>query len=207
MNRFRFSVAVAGVTAMTASAMATTRVAVVNIAVVSERYLKTADLEAKFEQDRVRYNERMTGLKQQVERTARSLQEEVKPGTQAFADRQKQLVMLEAEAKWITEAEGRKIEQGLAASLRTIYNDIQSVIGQIAEEQGIDMVLAADRLPNEPPSGTAQARQQIILQKVLYWHPRTELTDEVVSRLNAAYKAAKAATAPAGASATPTAKP
>lgn len=207
MNRFRFLTAMVGVTAMTASALGTTRVAVVNIAVASERYLKTTDLEAKFEQDRVRYNEQMTALKQEVERTARSLQEELKPGTQDFVDRQKKLVMLEAEAKWITEFEGRKMEQGLAISLRTIYNDIQAVISQIAEEQGIDVVLAADRLPSEPPSGTGQARQQIILQKVLYWHPRTDLTDEVVSRLNAAYKAAKAASAPAGTSATPSPKP
>ena len=173
------------------SGVGTTRIAVVNVPVVSERYLRTTDLEAQFEQRRAKFNEQRDALRQKIERTKRSLQEEFKPGTDEFRERMKQLAMQEAELHWFREMEGQKIEQGLAGSLRSIYNDIQAVVAEVARERGIDLVLAADQLPKEPPATTTQARQQVVLQNVLFWHPRVELTDEVVTRLNMKYKAQK----------------
>ena len=169
----------------------TARVAVVNIPKVSERYTKTTDLEAVFEQRRRQFTEARDAKQKEVERAGRSLQEELKPGTATYESRRKEVMLLQAELQWFTESEGRKIEVGLAASLRTIYDDIRVIVRQLAEERGIDVVLAADRLPTTPPKTTTQARQQIILQKVLYWHPRVDLTDEVVSRLNSTYQAGK----------------
>ena len=174
-----------------------TKVAVVDIPAVSERYQKTRDLEAVFEQRRVAFSQQRDALRDKIERTGRSLQEELKPGTTEFDQRRKQLALYQAEHEWFVETEGRKIEAGLAESLRAIYDDIKRVVGEVAEERGIDVVLAADRLPNEPvPSATA-ARQQIILQKVVYWSPRVNITEEVVVRLNANYKP-QAVAPPAG---------
>ncbi len=169
----------------------TTRVAVVNIPKVSERYLKTADLEAALKQRHRLFNEARDAKQKEVERARRSLQEELKPGTAAFEDRRKEIFLLQGELQWFTESEGRKIEEGMAASLRNIYDDIHGMVRQLAEERGIEVVLAADQLPPTPPKTTAEARQQIVLQNVLYWHPRVDLTGEVVSRLNASYQAAK----------------
>ena len=173
----------------------TTRVAVVNIGAVSERYQKTTDLEATFEQRRVAFNQRLNELRQKIDTTKRSLQEELKPATPEFEERRKELTMSQAELQWFTDSEGQKIEEGLALSLREIYTDIQGVVAAVAKEQNLDLVLAVDRLPADPPANTQQARQQIVLQKVLYWEPRTEITEEVATRLNTNYKAAK----PAGA--------
>jgi len=173
----------------------TTRTAVVNIGAVSERYQKTGDLEAAFEQRRVGFNQKLNELRQKVETTKRSLQEELKPGTPEFDERRKQLALSEMEVQWFMDSEGQRIEQDLAISLREIYADIQNVVKAIAEEQGLELVLAVDQLPADSPANTQQARQQIVLQKVVYWHPRTDITDETASRLNAKYKASK----PAGA--------
>lgn len=173
----------------------TTRVAVVNIGAVSERYQKTTDLEATFEQRRIAFNQRLADLRQKIDTAKRSLQEELKPGTPEFEGRRKEMAMTQAELQWFTDSEGQKIEEGLAGSLRDIYADIQGVVEAVAKEQNIDVVLAVDRLPADPPTNTQQARQQIVLQKVLYWHPRTDVTEEVVTRLNAKYQASK----PAGA--------
>lgn len=169
----------------------TTRVAVVNIPTVSERYLKTADLEAAFEQRRQQFTKARDAKQKEIERAGRSLQEELKPGTPAFEERRKQLMLLQAELQWFIESQGQTMEAGLAASLRSIFDDIRATVRQLAEERGIEIVLAADQPPPSPPATTSQARQQIILQKVLYWHPRVDLTDEVVARLNATYKAGK----------------
>lgn len=173
------------------------RVAVVDIPAVSQRYLRTADLEAQFEQRRIKFNEQRDALRQKLERTARSLQEEFKPGTDEFEARRKQLALLEAEMQWFVETQGQKLEAALAASLREIYSDIHGAVSEVAQEQGVDIVLAADRVPEETPRTTSQARQQILLQKVVYWTLRVDLTEEVITRLNATHKA-KRMTAPSG---------
>ena len=175
-----------------------TTVAIVNVPAVSERYKKTGDLETKFEQRRVKFVQQREELQEKVERTKRSLNEEFKPGTAEFDGRRKQLALSSTELEWFVETEGRKIEQELARSLRTIFDDIHAVIRKVAEQRDIDVVLAADQLPPEPPTNTTQVRQQIILQKVLYWNPRVDLTDAVVERLNAEY-AASQPSSPSGA--------
>ncbi len=173
----------------TSGASGSAKTAVVNVAVVSEKYQRTKDLETQFDQRRQAFNQQRDQIKQRIERTQQSLQEEFKPGTPEYDERLKQLALLEAEMKFFVEAEGQKIEQGLAGSLRSIYNDIVAAIKEVADAKGIDVVLAADQVPAEPPINTQQARQQIVLQKVLYWTPKVDLTEEVSARLNERYKA------------------
>ena len=182
-----------GVASLGQSGPATaTRVAVVNVPVVSERYLKTSYLEGQFETKRLELAGQRDALRDNIDRTRRSLQEEFKPRTQEFRQRAKQLAMLEAEMQWLIETQGRQVETELAASLRMIFADIQSAIRAVAEERNIDVVLAADQLPPEPPMTTSQARQQVVLQKVLYWRPGVDLTDVVVARLNADFEKSRA---------------
>jgi len=178
---------VAAVVVFQSASWASTNVAIVNIPAVSERYKRTADLEARFEVRRNELNQQRDQLRAKLERAARSLQEELKPGTDAFESRQKEAALLDAELKFFIESAGRKIEQELAGSLRSIFDDIQSVVEDIAREQGIDVVLAADQMPTGKAGSTIQVRQQIVLQKVLFWSPNLDLTDEVVTRLNAQY--------------------
>ncbi|MCH8243163.1 MAG: OmpH family outer membrane protein [Planctomycetes bacterium] len=129
-----------------------TRVAVVDVPVVSERYLRTSDLEARFEQRRVKFNRERDALREKMERAGRSLQEEFKPGTGEYGERRKQLAMLEAELQWFMETEGEKIERHLASSLRSIYDDIQAIVGEVAKEQGIDVIAEFRRLaPDTEP--------------------------------------------------------
>jgi len=178
-------------------------VAVVDVPAVSERYQGTKELEAVFEQRRVKFNQERDALRERVEKLRRSLQEELKPGSAEFEERRKQLVMLEAEMQWYNDSQGQLIEAGLASSLHQIYNDIHAAVSDVAEANGIDIVLAADRLPPESPPTTQQARQQILLQKVIYWAPNVDITAAVVEHLNAKYQAAQAEKAGGGAAKPP----
>ncbi len=175
----------------TGGAFGEVKVAVVDVPAVSERYDKTIDLEAKFEGIRKDLNEQRDAMRDRVDRMQRSLQEELKPGTAEYGARQKELAMLQAELQWFVESKGKDIEKRLAASLKTIYTDIHAMVTEVAAEQGMDIVLAADRLPDAEPANPTQIRQQIVLQKVLYWSPRIDLTDQVIERLNAKYGAEK----------------
>ena len=174
-----------GQTAATGSA----RVAVVDIPLVSEGYHKTADLEAKFESVRQTLSQKRDALRDKVELDRRSLNEELKPGTDEFRARRKRLALLEAELQYFVESEGQRIEAQLAQSLGRIFADIQGMIRVVAQEKSIDIVLAADRMPDSAAESPMQIRQQILLQKVLYWSPQVDLTGDIVARLNSKYKA------------------
>ncbi len=169
-------------------ALASPRIAVVNVAAVSEKYQKTTDLEAQFDALRRRLGQERDAMKDKLDRANRSLQEELKPGTEEYRQRRRDIAIMEAELQWFIDNEGQKVEKGLAESLRNIFDDIQAAVREIAEEQGIEIVLAADRLPGDSPDSPAQARQMILLQKVLYWKPEVDLTEAVVARLNKNYK-------------------
>jgi len=167
-----------------------TSVAVVNIPEVSERYHRRTDLEARFELVRTDLNKNRDAMRDKISRAGRSLQEELKPGTDEYFQREKELAMYEAELQYFVESQGRRIERELAGSLKLIFDDIQAAVIDIAKQRGIDIVLAADQLPDAPPENTSQVRQQIVLQKVIYWHPNVDITDDVVAHLNQAYDAA-----------------
>ena len=173
-----------------------TRVAVVNIPHVSEKYQKTTDLEAHFDGIRRKLSQDRDGMRERLERLKRSLQEELKPGTEEFLQRRREVAMLEAEIQWFIEVEGSKVDAGLGASLREIYGDIQRASREVAEARGIDVVLASDALPDATPDNSAQVRQQILLQKVIYWSPNVDISEEVIKRLNDRYAAEKAKNPP-----------
>lgn len=165
-----------------------TRVGVVNVATVSEKYAKTKELENHFEALRKSLGQQRDSMRERIERAKVGLQEELKPGTEEYHNRRKEIAMMEAELQWFVESEGQKVERGLAQALRSIYDDIHAAVKEIADEQGIQVVLAADTVPADPPDTPSQARQTILLQKVLYWKPDVDLTDAVLTRLNQRFK-------------------
>lgn len=172
-------------------AAADTKIAVVNVGEVSEKYERTKDLESHFDNVRRTLQSQRDELKEKAERTAKSLSEELKPGTEEYRNRRKELAMMEAQLQYFVDSEGKQIEAELAESLRSIFDDIQTVIKAMAEEKGFDLVLVADSMPPGAPDNTQQVRQQIVLQKVLFASPRVDITNEVVTRLNDKYRAAK----------------
>ena len=169
-------------------AWADTKVAVVNVATVSEKYAKTKDLESQFDALRKSLGQQREAMKEKIERAKAALQEELKPGTEEFLQRRKEIAMMEAELQWFVESEGQNVEKGLAKALRSIFDDIHVVVKELAEEQGIQVVVAADNVPAEAPDTPNQARQTILLHKVLYWRPEIDMTDAVLARLHQRYK-------------------
>jgi len=173
---------------------AQTKIGVVNVATVSEKYAKTKELEGQFDALRKSLGQQRDAMKEKIERAKTGLQEELKPGTAEYQNRRKEIAMMEAELQWFVESEGQKVERGLAEALRSIYDDIQVCVKEIADEKGIQIVLAADTVPAEAPETPSQARQTILLQKVLYWKPDVDLTEAVLARLNQRHKPGSGAT-------------
>ena len=173
-----------------APAWAEIKIGVVNVATVSEKYLKTKDLESQFDTLRKSLGQQRDAMKEKIERAKGALQEELKPGTSEFHHRRKEIAMMEAELQWFIESEGQKVEKGLAEALRSIFDDIHLCVKEVAEEQGVQIVLAADNVPAEAPDTPNQARQTILLQKVLFWKPDVDMTEAVLTKLNQRFKPA-----------------
>jgi len=186
--RIRLGLAVMAAAWVASPLCADTKVGVVNVAAVSEKYQKTRDLETQFDALRKSLGQQRDAMKEKIDRANRALQEELKPGTEEFRLRRKDIALMEAELQWFVETEGQKVEKGLGESLRSIFDDIQVCVKELAQEQGLQIVLAADNLPAESPDTPNQARQTILLQKVLYWKPDVDITEGVIAKLNQRYK-------------------
>lgn len=164
-------------------------IAVVNIPAASERYQKTADIESRIEQRRKELRRERDERRDALERGARALQEDFRPGTDEYAKRERELAQTQWELQYFEESESKIIEREMAAAMLEIYNDIRAAVKVIAQQRGLDLVMAADPDPEQQAETTSQVRQQIVLQKVVYFSAELDITQEVVDRLNAQYKA------------------
>jgi Skp family chaperone for outer membrane proteins len=167
------------------------KVAVVNVPLVSDGYERTGDLEQEFEVLRVRFNEERNRRAEEINKKRQQVTEQFKPGTEDFLKRQEEIMTLEARLKFFEQSEGAKLEMEIASSLRKLFEDIKRMVSIVATERGFDVVLAAEQLPPEVPDANV-LKNQILMQKVLYYSPRVDLTSEVASRLNSEYQARKA---------------
>lgn len=169
------------------------KVAVVDVPLVSDAYARTGDLEQEFEVLRLKFNEERKRRGEEILKKREQVAAQFKPGTEDFLKRQEEIMMLEARLKFFEQSEGVKLEIAITTSLRTLFEDIKRMISIVATEKGFDVVLAAEQLPAQIPDANA-LKNQILMQKVLYFNPRVDLTSEVSARLNSEYQARKART-------------
>lgn len=162
------------------------KVAVVNVPLAHEKYARTKDLEAEFEVHRRQFNETRESFRDRIERETLAIRD-FKSGTPDYEERGKQIAQLQFEMQWFVESGQRKLDAQLAKALKLIFTDIKAEIRRLAEERGIDVVVAADESPDDPSPTSAGQKNQILLQKVLYWSPEVDLTDELIARLNDRY--------------------
>jgi Skp family chaperone for outer membrane proteins len=163
-------------------------VGVIDLLEASEKYVKTADLEDEFDALRQQFKADRQRRQEEIERMVRALEEQFKPGTPDYETREKELLVKKAEFDLYSEREETALQKRFAQSLKTIFDDIRRMAGVVAEERGLDLVLVADQRPTEEIVNPSAMRQYIAMQRVIYHHPRLEITDEVIDRLNMGYK-------------------
>lgn len=173
---------------LTPAARGELKVGVIDLLKASEKYVKTADLEDEFDALRQQFKGERQRRQEEIERMIRALEEQFKPGTPDYETREKELLVKKAEFDLYSEREETALQSRFSRSLQSIFDDIRRMAGVVAEERGLDLVLVADQRPTEEIVNPAAMRQYIAMQRVIYHHPRLEITDEVINRLNAGYK-------------------
>jgi Skp family chaperone for outer membrane proteins len=97
---------------------------------------------------------------------------------------------------WSQEA-GMELEVEKALRLQELYKSVKQAIADLAEAEGYDIVMlndASDELPFDRDSrmpAQLQILQQITTRKLLYLNPATDVTNDLIVRMNNAYRAAQ----------------
>ena len=92
-----------------------------------------------------------------------------------------------------------KVDIEKALQWQELYRNIKSAAAQMASANGYDLVLVDDsqgELQTSPDSRTPRAQQifsQIVSRRMLYANPTLDITDDLITRMNNAHKAAGAA--------------
>ncbi len=126
------------------------------------------------------------------------------PGKPDYETRRKELMRLNIEANVWFKMEEEAMEREKFNWTRTIYERAVSVAGQVAREHGYDVVLQRTEFkPSEIEQSVQILRRVLHERSVVYHVPEIDITDLVIRRLDAAYKAA-GGTSQLGATAKPT---
>lgn len=167
------------------------KLGVVNMQKVFEKLQEAKDLRATLDAKR---NE-LQSLAQAHSAELNSLKQQLangpKPDTQQYDDLAQQI-----EQKSIQYENELKLKQlnaarDLGRQLKSLYDKVELAVGDVAKQRGLDLVLTEIR-PEFPPNMRDMSPEQIQnligSRNVLYKSDKIEVTDEVVTTLDAKYK-------------------
>lgn len=113
------------------------------------------------------------------------------PGTEEYQQVEAKLTMDSHELRAFVEWGHRRLEVKKASSLRRLYSSIKQSVEREAKENGYDVVFVNDSLQPVTPSDEAETRRQITARRMLYSNPQLDITQDIVSRMNREFSAAR----------------
>jgi len=170
-----------------------TRVAVVDMVKVFNDFKQTKALNKKMDDYKKQLNaegekrmEDINALKAQLQAVA--------PDSADFFKRNKELKLKKFDNQVWEMTEMESLAESHLRWVKKTYKMVTDEVAQVAKKKGIQLVITREEL-EEPKSPDAKTQlqamfQQIINRKVVYSDPAIEITDEVLSSLNAAYEKA-----------------
>lgn len=91
-----------------------------------------------------------------------------------------------------------KIDNERARALKRIYLDIRQAAEQMANENHYAIVFVDDSIAQIPVGTEEETNRQISARRIVYTSPDVDITDELISRMNKAFKPPAGAAPPAG---------
>lgn len=112
-----------------------------------------------------------------------------RPGSQDFITRRKDLVRMNIDANvWLKVTE-QQMDQDKFDWTRVIYEQTMKVASEIARERGYDVVLLRNDFKPDDIEQSVQALRRFIQERQVLWNAADiDITDQVIRRLDAAYK-------------------
>jgi Skp family chaperone for outer membrane proteins len=153
--------------------------------------------------------ERMAGEKDRMSRELQDLNAELesyKPGTPPYNETLKKVEAAVGAMRAQDQFGQLKLEAERATALRELYARIRAASEAVAKDSNIDYVVVNDSLVPVEPAGLAATQQQLNTRRFLWANPEMDITDAVIARANADFKA-KGGTVPTAPAAPPAAAP
>ena len=153
--------------------------------------------------------ERMAGEKDRMSRELQDLNAELesyKPGTPPYNETLKKVEAAVGAMRAQDQFGQLKLEAERATALRELYARIRAASEAVAKDSNIDYVVVNDSLVPVEPAGLAATQQQLNTRRFLWANTEMDITDAVIARANADFKA-KGGTVPSAPAAPPAAAP
>jgi Skp family chaperone for outer membrane proteins len=211
----------AGGAAPTAGAATPMRIGAVDIEKIFDGYEKTRFLKKQLETEMVARNAELTKLRSGLTALGQELQG-LDPNGNDFRTKEAEATKLNAELTASMQQAKADFSRKQAEALATIYKDVQSMSDLVMQHYGFQMVV---KVSNTPPSASdPNSVMEAMANSILCHSPSIDITNVVLTNLNAQYKkqggtvvppdaktdaaaTPTSATAPASATATPAAAP
>ena len=169
------------------SMTAQTRVAVIDMTLIFEKSQMPKDLERIFGQEKIRIETEASGRKSNMD----LLQKKLDSGAFAkdspdFQDRFLKLEHSKIDNEFWLRDQDRSLGQDRKKYFEEIYRQISTASQDVAQSQGVDVLLAVTPVEFDVPDA-AVLINQILQKKVVYASPRVNLTALVIERFDNEY--------------------
>lgn len=168
---------------------AETRVAVINVEQVFAQYKRPALLEQEIRLRQQQVVSESDKRRESLERKRQAL-DAFKPDSADYKAKLDEVRREEVEFQVWRTMEEDALKRQHKESFMAIYADVRTAVAKVAQRDGYDLVLTYDTLTDESPDSQA-LRQQILLQKVIFWKPQIDVTEAVLKVLNDEFDAAQ----------------
>ena len=181
------------------------RIAVANQARIFNEMAETKALQGRMveEQKKIVATEKE---KRAVIEQLRAQRDQLKPDHPQAEEINNQLLNASLDYKLWGESQKAMAEARQKRQIRQLFEKVQNAVAEVAKNESIDLVLAEQRDPLAAKLDTISLEQlqgAFLSKDVLYASKESDISDKVLALLDARYKAAGAAPAPAGAAAPP----
>lgn len=161
-------------------------VAVVDLAYIFENYDIRTDLESKFEKLRQDMAAEAKRRKEAIDRK-RDVLLTRKPESKDFAELEQEISRMQIEFTVWVEYQEKTLKNKHREWFLRIYTNIRETVAEVSVGSSVDLVLTYKPLEKE---ATESIEQQILLQNIIYFDDRIDLTQAVLNRLNEKYEKA-----------------
>ena len=174
-------------------------IGVVKISPVFHDMQETKNAQADFRAQNDRLAEQQRQREAQIQALIKHRDDDIKPGTVQWQTETSAIDQKTAELDVWARVQKTQLEREFKQNMKLLYDHIAKATAEVAEQEHLDLVIA-DQSPDFGPSldsVTAQRLSDVLSNRaVLYANKKADITDAVLTRINADYANANRAAGP-----------
>lgn len=161
-------------------------VATIDVNVVFNEYQRQKDLTEELRQWQEKSRLESEARRQKID-AAQAALDALSPGDPVAPARWRELVQMQIDFKNWSEYTQAEMQREIGLWTAKVYQEIVTATEELARARGLDVVLFRDEF--RPAGNPEQVREQILRRSLIYASAATDVSQPVLEKLNAAYRA------------------